>query len=291
MKYHRIFKEILQKPWLITAAAHHGMIDQLEAWLAGLRGEAMEGTPGQRSDVREPDAVKGEHGQMEKIEYFVNRGGVGHVSVTGVLGRKLDWFERWCGGADVNLLMHSVERAVQDESVHTVLIDFDSPGGAVTGAEEAARFIHQANAQKPVVGYTERMSCSASQWLMAACGASYAAPSADVGSIGVYLYWLDESRRLLDSGIDPVLFQAGTHKGIGLPGRGLSEEDAALLQSEVDATHAQFKAAVREFRGVDIADEWMEGQTLSGAQAAEVGLVDGTVDTFDEMLIAVGAEI
>lgn len=282
--YPRIFSLLLNEPWLIQPAAHNGLIEALCAHIE--RG-------GDQVDERIPDSMRDQHGTAQPVRHFENRGGVAHVEASGVLGRKLSIFERMCGGCDVNFLQHAITRAAEDPDVHTILVDIDSPGGMVTGTPETARLIRQVNdSGTPVITYTETYAASGGQWIHAAGGYALATPSAIMGSIGVYRYFLDHTRALVESGSDPVVVTAGKFKALGLPGRGVTEEDLEQMQTEVDAVHADFKAAIREMReGHEIADEHMEGQTLKGTQALAAGLIDGMVDTFDEALEAARAGV
>jgi len=127
------------------------------------------------------------------------------------------------------------------------------------------------------------MAASAEYWIASQANAVYATPSAQVGSIGVYLALLDYSRAAEVQGIKVELFKSGKHKGMGMPGTSLSDEQRDMLQSRVEALGVKFRAAVRTGRARDIADDAMQGQSFAVEAAVENGLIDQVTD-FDRAL-------
>ena len=100
---------------------------------------------------------------------------------------------------DVEDVEEMLEEAHRDPEVEVIIFDFDSPGGTVTGVPELAARIRAC--EKRTVGWTCKQSCSASMWLMSQCDEVYVSPSSVVGSIGVYIAMLDESKALELEGI------------------------------------------------------------------------------------------
>ena len=88
-------------------------------------------------------------------------------------------------------------------------------------------------------------------------------------------------------GIKMVVIKSGKFKGAGIEGTSLSADQVENLQASVDSIHADFKAAVLMKRKMVKADS-MEGQTFSGKQGAQVGLVTGLADTFNVALANFG---
>lgn len=161
--------------------------------------------------------------------------------------------------------------------VSVVLLDIDSPGGTVNGTPELASAVRSLARHCHVYAYSPGLCCSAAYWVASQCDGLYAAPSARVGSIGVLLPVTDSSEAYSKSGIKVEMFTAGRYKGTGMRGTSLTEDQRALLQEQVNTTWAEFKAAVNFRRSVP--EEAMEGQTFSGRQGVNFGLVDGCVDT------------
>lgn len=158
-------------------------------------------------------------------------------------------------------------------AVHAVLLDIDSPGGAVNGTPELAAAVRQLSREKFVYAFTPGLCCSAAYWVASQCDGIYAAPSARVGSIGVILPLLDNSEALSKNGLRVDVFSAGRYKSAGLAGTSLTDEQRELLQKQVNSTWADFKAAVTSRRR-SVEDSCMEGQTFTGAEARGLHLVD-----------------
>lgn len=87
----------------------------------------------------------------------------------------------------------NLNEAICDNSVACFILDFDIPGGVVTGVPELAAFTRGAAEEKPIYAFTGGQSCSAAYWLASACSKVFCTESADVGSIGVYVALVDET--------------------------------------------------------------------------------------------------
>jgi protease-4 len=173
--------------------------------------------------------------------------------------------------------------AVDDAEVKAVMLAFDSPGGAVTGVPEAAAAVARGAERKPVIAYADGQMCSAAYYIASQASQIYAMPSAQVGSIGVYLALLDYSRAAEMQGIKVEMFKSGKHKGMGQPGTTLTDEQRAMLQGRVDALGTEFRATVTAGRMRDIDPGVMQGQSFSAKEGMACGLIDG-VCSFDEAL-------
>lgn len=215
---------------------------------------------------------------------LVKYGSVAVIPVRGVIGCGLTELEKMMGATDVEDVEEMLEDAHRDASIDTVIFDFDSPGGTVTGVPELAARIRACD--KRTIGWTSRQSCSASMWLMSQCDEVYASPSSIVGSIGVYIPIYDMKAAYADEGISVDLIKAGWAKGAGFAGTSMTPEQRKLFQDDVDETHAWFMGDVKAVRTyADMAD--MQGQCWSGKKAAEKGLITGILNTFDDLMMAV----
>jgi protease-4 len=199
-------------------------------------------------------------------------GKVGIIPLKGVIGKSLTKLDTLTGAVDVNEFVDALELMEEDEEIETIVVDISSPGGTVTGVEEAALALSRSS--KKTVAYTETEAASAAYWIGSAADRFVATPSATVGSIGVYMAIPDYSKAFEAAGVRMDVIKSGTLKGAGIPGTSLSDAQRADLQAQVEAIHADFKAAVRGKRKM-AKDEDMEGQVFSGKEAARKGLVTG----------------
>lgn len=199
-------------------------------------------------------------------------GRVGVIPLRGVIGKGLSRLEALTGAADVDEFTTALEMLEDDEEVEYIVVDISSPGGTVTGVEEAASML--ARSSKKTIAFTDTEAASAAYWIGSAADRFVATPSATVGSIGVYMAIPDYSKAFEMQGVRMDVIKSGTLKGAGIPGTSLSDAQRADLQAQVEAIHSEFKESVRRKRRMT-KDEDMEGQVFSGRQAAQKGLVTG----------------
>jgi len=215
--------------------------------------------------------------------YLTIDDGVGVITITGPMLRKPDLFDRAVLGAcDTGQIIAAVQEAVSRADVQAIFLDIDSPGGSVSGTPELARAVADATKAKYVYAFSAGQMCSAAYWVASQADAIYATPSARVGSIGVILPVVDSSAAFEQAGLKVEVFAAGKFKSTGTPGTSLNDDQRAWLQSEVEETAAEFRAAVLA-RGRKIPDEAMEGQTFSARKAMRFNLA-GMVESRSEAI-------
>lgn len=295
MNYPRIFERMYCNPLLVTAerfyAAHHVLLPRLQAGgdssleAAIIVPDAAIGTKdyrGKRAQRCYPSMD--EKGYDPRLYTFAKEG-VAVVPIYGVLAKNLSSFEESCGGGtDINPIAHALAQAAADPEVAKIVLDIDSPGGEVTGIPElGARIRSIAESTKPVIAFSDATTASAAYWIASQASEFYATPSSRQGSIGVYAAWLDETLALEKKGYRLELYAAGKHKAMGMPFRGLSDEERQMLQASVDAIYADFKAAVTGNRPA-VAEATMQGQMFRAPEALSLGLIDGLVADWEEFV-------
>ena len=177
-----------------------------------------------------------------------------------------------------------------DESVHAIVLDMDSPGGLVEGVTEFATEVRRAQERKPVVAVANYLMASAGYWIGASATEVVAAPSAKVGSIGVFSIHDDFSRAREADGVTRTVISAGKFKAA--PSEPLTDEARAATQALVDDAFNQFVNDVAAGRGVSVAavrNGFGEGRTLSAGPAMAAGMID-QIATLDETIARVAAQ-
>ena len=163
---------------------------------------------------------------------------------------------------------------------------WDTPGGMVEGTTEFAAEVRRAREQKPVVAVANFVAASAGYWIAASATEVVAAPSAKVGSIGVFALHADRSKALEAEGVTRTVISAGKHKVEGNELGPLSDEARATAQARVDEAYGQFVADVATGRGVSVSavrDGFGEGKIVSANDALKLGMVD-RIATLDETI-------
>lgn len=219
-------------------------------------------------------------GQMLEIDEPEVRDGVYFLPVGGPIGQNLGEFEKGAGAVDIDDIAAEIEEADNDESVHTIVMDFDTPGGMVQGTPETGNKILAVD--KPIYAWSRGSISSAGYWLASCCDGIFCTPTAQIGCIGVCCSFMDLSKMAEMAGIKVKVFGSGTFKGMGTPGTSLTAQQEVFMQNRVMQLAQTFYDHVRSQRG-DIADEDMQGQTFSGVDAKAKGFVDEVFNSLDEL--------
>ncbi len=271
-----ILTELFAKPLIITQARHAAIVRILEARMAA-------GGPGRRVHDDNPDLYDEESPAADPRDEFRLAGQAAIIPVHGVIVRHASDIPASSCGCGLDNVLDMIDMAAEDAAVKTLIFDFRSPGGAVTGVPEVAARIAGITS-KQTVAYTSSECCSGALWLATQCQHFFCAPSSSVGSIGVWTAYTDASKQLRKQGVNIQAISAGKFKLMGAYWKPLTDDEKATLQADVERIHAQFKDAVNSRR--QVADEFMEGQIFDGEQACEIGLCDGLVDDIGELMEA-----
>ncbi len=243
---------LTQEPWAIAPEAMDGII-----------GLAMDMAAGKLFTLPQSEAP-------QSIMSVAD--GVATISITGPLLPTTDEFDRvMLGATSLDEVRSTVESATADPAVTSIVLNIDSPGGTVRGTPEAADAIYEASKVKPVRAHTSGTMASAAYWLGSQATSVSMTRSASVGSIGVMVPHIDQSKRAEMLGVKVELFTTGKFKAAGFPGTSLTESQRELIQERIDQVFGEFKSAVTR-QGRKIPAEAMQGQTFYGPQAESLGL-------------------
>jgi signal peptide peptidase SppA len=220
----------------------------------------------------------------DEAPYQITAGGVAVLSLQGVIAKRLGLVVRASGGTSSEQFAQAVNRAASDPAVKAIVLDVNSPGGAFGGTPEAAAAVRDAARSKPVAAVANSQMDSGAYWIGSAAGEVVAAPSATLGSIGVYLIHEDATASEQRRGIKRTLVKAGKFKAIHESP--LDAATQAKLQERVDGIHDLFVEAVAGFRNTSAArvrSGFGEGDSLLAREAVSAGLAD-RVATLDQVI-------
>lgn len=209
------------------------------------------------------------------IEQMAITGGVATIPIKGVLmSGASPWEKRVFDICDYGDIHEDLDAALKAK-VSSIDLDVNSPGGSVMGcAETAARISEIRMSGTPVNARSSGLICSAAYYLCAGATSIRCTPTAWIGSIGTIWETVSYAELLDKIGIEVSVFTSGPLKGTGHPAKELTDAQRAYMQSMVDSMAGEFKAHVRAFRS-QVKDETMQGQAMTGRQAAAAGLIDG----------------
>lgn len=261
MRFQRIIEQVYFRPWYITPAAHASLHRIISSRLLKLKADDGD------------DMGLGDFCNQRK-EMSVDSSGIATINILGPLGKNLSKMEKACGCTGFEDVREDYAEAI-GRGARGILLCVDSPGGTVMGTPELAALV--ASRPLPTVVYTEDCMASAAYYIAAGANAIVASTSSVVGSIGVYIPWMDYADQLEQMGLkpNPVINDGGDLKALGFTGV-LTDAQRTYLQDEVNASFSQFKGHVLSFR--DVPDSAMRGQVMDGRVAIESNLIDEVGD-------------
>ena len=193
--------------------------------------------------------------------------GTMHINIEGPLLKSPDAFDYYYGGFTMyGDIISAIDAANKDVTVSDILLHINSPGGTVSGADEAAMAVK--NSKKPVKARVEGMAASAAYWIASQASEIVASsPADDVGSIGVVAEYLPADG-------DSIIITTAKNKR---PDIETDEGRAAVLRNMADI-HKIFVARVSEGRGISAdvvdSDAFGSGWVVTAKSGKSVGMVD-----------------
>lgn len=267
--------DILTAPWAIQPAK---LLEIQAIYATHLRGEKI--------DLAGVEQRLGRPLKNEPMGYDIVDG-VAVLPVVGVSAKRANLMMQVSGGVSTEILAREIRAAAADESVHSIILRIDSPGGTVDGTQTLAQLVREVGQTKPVVSLAGGLMASAAYWYGSAASAIYIEDATtQVGSIGVVATHTDVSAAEAADGYKTTEIVAGKYKRIASNYAPLSKEGRATMQGQVDAIYAVFLDAVAAHRGVSaeqVHEQMADGRLFMGDAAIAAGLVDG-VATLEQLV-------
>jgi ClpP class serine protease len=236
-----------------------------------------------------PEALEAYRAEsVARADTLEQRGSVAILTATGPLFRRANLFTEFSGATSYDILRRDLQVALDNRDVRSILLNIDSPGGAVNGCGELAKAIYAA--EKPVVAYVGGTGASAAYWLASAARQVVVDDSAELGSIGVLLGITDTREQDRARGVRDIEF-VSSQSPMKNPDPDLPE-GAASYQKRADDLAAVFIAAVAKHRGMmpaEVTAEFGQGGVFVGADAVAAGMAD-SVGTFEDTLARLSRE-
>jgi signal peptide peptidase SppA len=180
-----------------------------------------------------------------------------------------------------------LDKAFADISAAAVAISVNSPGGSPV----QSRLIHDriralaAEKEKTVLVFCEDVAASGGYWIACAGDEIFADPASIVGSIGVISAGFGFTGAMDRLGVERRVKTAGKSKLLADPFGPETEEQAATITRLMEAMHTQFIDHVKARRGEKLKDgaELFDGSVYTGAEALDLGLIDGLGEARSEL--------
>ena len=173
-------------------------------------------------------------------------------------------------------ILKEIASAQKNKNIKGVLLNVDSPGGAVPPSIEIAYAIKELKKHKPVIAYASGVMASGSYYASIYANKIIANPGSIVGSIGVIMQSANVEELMDTLGIKTQIVKQGTYKEAGTPTRKWTPQERAELETLTKDTYELFVSDVAQARGLDIDKDksYADAHIFSSKRAKEVGLID-----------------
>lgn len=230
-------------------------------------------------------AVLSEEQTKINRETFVRKiGNTAILGITGPLVNHLSFAEWYAGYNSYEWIMEDLRNAINDETVSNIVLDFDSPGGSSSEMFEMAAYISKMSQKKPIYAWVGSMAASAAYGLASACKKIYANPAAEIGSVGTMIVASHQEEPDGD-GVKYIQIVATDS-----PMKNADPTTPEGMQSYLDrinSINGQFIEMLAANRNVTtdfIKSNFGKGAVVSGREALDRRMIDGTFATFDDFM-------
>jgi protease-4 len=174
--------------------------------------------------------------------------------------------------------LSQLKKYSKDDSVKAIVIDINSPGGAVGPSQEIYYEILRAKAEtkKPVVCVSTGLIASGGYYSALACDKIVVAPGAMIGSIGVIMEFANLEKLYDWAKIQRYTIKSGKFKDSGSEYRPMRDDEKELFQDMINEVYDQFRSTVAKSRNLSIEEvtQYADGRVMTGSKAVKLKLAD-----------------
>lgn len=177
----------------------------------------------------------------------------------------------------VQKVLLQIRCATMDKQVKAILLEVDSPGGAVTPSDEIYAALQQFkrdDEERLVMVFIRDLGASGAYYAAMAGDYIIAEPTAIIGSVGVIMQSINMQGLGEKLGLSSVTIASGKNKDMLNPFEAVDPKHVALLQDLVNSMQDRFAGIVMKSRGLD-SRELLDGRVFNVIQAREHNLIDG----------------
>ncbi len=213
---------------------------------------------------------------FKNIKHAVRNSERGIIPIHGILTKKSETFDGLLGMTSYEKIHEEIERALEDKSIETILLDIDSPGGEVNGVFDLADFIYESRAKKRIIAIANDDAYSAAYAIASSAEKIFLTRTSGVGSIGIIASHIDQSGFDEKQGIKYTTVFAGSRKNDLNPHEPITSESLENLKSEVNRLYGMLVELIARNRSLSVeAIKNTETGLYFGEKAIEMGLADG----------------
>lgn len=215
---------------------------------------------------------------------YVKDMSAGFMHIEGPLTYRTSGWEALCGGTSYEMLKSDMEYFVEQKA-KTVVMMVNSGGGEAHGMMDSANYIRRLADENgiKIIAYVDGMSASAAYGISCIADEIVMSSDSQVGSIGVLIQLMNNSKQLEMNGIERTFITAGDDKVPFAADGSFTDAFKERLQTQVDTLYEGFTSHVGTHRGLDVkAIKGTQANVFMADEALELGLADSvmTVEEF-----------
>lgn len=219
------------------------------------------------------------YGRMFGVNLNATRADVAIIPVHGPISGR--------GDASAEVVVPMIRRACSSDSVTTIVMEINSPGGSPSEAERIVDAIEACRAEheKQIVALIDQLGASAGYMIAVRADRIVAGRYTLVGSIGAIMRYIDASEAATRLGLHEQIFKSGDLKGGPTNLSGGDEALDAVNQEMVVELGRTFLDDVYEQRNEKLTvdkDYLFSGRIWSAEEALRIGLIDD-IGTFESL--------
>ena len=227
--------------------------------------------------------ARDQHPKFDEIWSYGEKDGekVVRIGLDGVIMRQVP--VGLLGGSvdPIESILRQIRSATNDENVKGIIMEINSPGGAVTPSDEiyhALKTFRESAEGRKVVIFVRDLCASGGYYIAAAGNEIVAEPTALIGSIGVLMQAFNFKTLADKMGVKDVtvVSEKSTNKTLFNPLQEVDPQHKEILQQLVDQMYDKFAGIVKEGRGLkdNIMKTHADGRIFTAETAKEIGFVD-----------------
>jgi protease-4 len=167
-------------------------------------------------------------------------------------------------------------KLLEEDYIRGVILEIDSPGGDVVESEKMYNFFRKIAIKKPLVVSIKGLCTSGAYMIALASDYIIAYNTSLVGSIGVIVESYEITEMAKKLGITLTNYKSSPLKAALNPFEKITPDVDMIISQEIDDIYDYFLGIFIERRKIKVAEaqEIANGQTYTGRQALEFGLID-----------------
>jgi len=190
--------------------------------------------------------------------------------------------------------LSNLKKYADEEAVKAIVIEINSPGGAVGPSQELFLEIKRAKEEnnKPVICVSTGLIASGGYYAAMACDQLIVAPGTMIGSIGVIMEFANLEDLYSWAKVKRYTITSGKFKDSGSEYRAMRDDERKLFQEMINEVYEQFRNTVAEARGLTVpfVSQYADGRVMTGAKAVELKFAD-SIGTFEDAIRMAAAKV